>query len=155
MHSLESICNALAMHYAGTAIGTPTGASAMRATYAQWPNNIPSTPCAIIAPMRGEFVDASDHTQIKHEIDVLFYVSKRQGDLPRSETERQKWLPYLLMATLSATHLGLASTGGVEYKSTLPSGYEFTTLNYGGDEYDGIVVHLEALVFDRSVTKAP
>jgi hypothetical protein len=143
MFSLENICDALATCHAGTAIGTPTSATAMRATYGQMPNNVPMTPCVVIMPKTGEAIFGSGTWDTTHQIDALFYHSKRQGDIPRSETERQRWLPLLLSATKSQVALGL-STAGV--KSALPTGYEFVTLTYGGDEYDGIVVHYEVIV---------
>lgn len=143
MFSLENICDALAACYAGTAVGTPTSATAMRATYGQMPNNVPMTPCVVIMPKSGEAIFGAQTWDTTHQIDALFYHQKSQGDLARSETERQRWLPLLLSATKSQVALGL-STAGV--KSALPTGYEFTTLVYGGEEYDGIVVHYEVIV---------
>lgn len=151
MHNLENICDALAAAYAGTAIGTPTSATAMRATYGQMPNNVPMTPCVVIAPQEGEVVYESSFWSVTHQIDALFYHSKRQGDLPRSESERQRWLPYLLNATNAHLSLQLSAAG---VKSAMPTSYEFTTLTYGGDEYDGIVVHLDVIVRE-TITMAP
>jgi len=151
MFSLENICDALAACYAGTAIGTPTNATAMRATYGQMPNNIPMTPCVVIMPKTGEAIFGAQTWDTTHQIDALFYHQKSQGDIPRSETERQRWLPYLLSATKSHGTLQLSASG---VKSAMPTGYEFVTLTYGGEEYDGIVIHYDVIVRE-SITLVP
>ena len=150
MFNLETICDALAARYTGTAIGTPSNALGMRATYGQMPNSVPVTPSVVIMPKTGEVVYGSGSWDVTHQIDALFYHSKRQGDVPRSETERQRWLPYLLSATHGMMALGLGGT----VKSAMPTGYEFVVLPYGGDEYDGIVVHLDVIVRE-TVTLTP
>lgn len=151
MFSLENICDALAARYVGTVIGTPANALAMRASYGQMPNNIPSTPCVVVMPKTGDVVYGSGQWDVTHKIDVLFYYQKSQGDLVRSMTELQRWLPLLLSATHGQVSLGLTS-GGV--KSALPADYEFSLLDYGGEEYDGIIVHHNVIVRE-AVTLTP
>lgn len=131
---LEDICDAIAALFAPGTIATPTGATAMRASYGQAPNSIPMTPCVVVMPQSGELVYGSGQRKSEHEIEVLFYHAKRQGDVPRSETERQRWLPALLDAINSGVKLGLSAY----VDKALPTNYEFTELPYNDDNYDGI-----------------
>jgi hypothetical protein len=139
-----AICNALAARYAPGTIGTPaTGTPAtIRAVYGQAPHSMPTTPAVVVMPQTGDVVMGSGTWDVTHHIDVLFYHSKKQGDVPRSETQRQLWLPSLLEATLGAATLGL---GGV-VKSALPVEYEFLELPYGGDSYEGIRIGVDVIV---------
>lgn len=148
---LEDICDALAARYVSATIGTPTGALPIRFTYGQAPNSMPATPSVVVIPQRGEMVYNPGQRQTQHEIDVLFYHSKRQGDIPRSETERQRWLMYLLNALHGQAKLGLGSSG---VDKALPTNYEFVELPYGGDLYDGIRISVTVWVTE-SVTLTP
>ena len=95
----------------------------------------------MVLPQTGDVVAETGSWVITHHIDVNYYLSKAAGDLPREETQRQLWLPSLLVAPLSQMTLGI-----VNVKSTLPTGYEFRELPYGGDGYDGIIIHLDVIV---------
>ena len=150
MFDMEDICDALATRYAPGTIGTPTGALAMRSSYGQVPNSVPVTPAVIVMPKSGTVVYGAQAWDMTHQIDALFYYSKRQGDLPRSETQRQLWLPLLLSATHGKVALGLSGT----VKSAMVTGYEFGVLIYGADEYDGIVIHYDVIVRE-SVSLTP
>jgi hypothetical protein len=139
---LEDVCDGIAARYAPGTIGTPTGALGMRASYGQAPNSLPVTPAVVVLPKTGTVVYGSGQRKSEHEIDVLFYHSRRQGDVPRSETERQRWLPYLLDALHGQVKLGLAP----EVDKALPTTYAFEELSYGGDEYDGIRINVRVWV---------
>lgn len=150
MFDLEDICDAIAARYAPGTIGTPTSATAMRASYGQAPNSIPSTPAVVVLPKSGTVIYNPGQRKSEHEIDVLFYHSRRQGDVPRSETERQRWLPTLLAALHGQVKLGLAP----DVDKALPTEYEFTELEYGGDAYDGIRINVRVWVTE-TVTLTP
>lgn len=139
---LEDICDAIAARYAPGTIGTPSSATAMRASYGQAPNSLPSTPAIVVLPKTGTLIYGSGQRKSEHEIDVLFYHSRRQGDVPRSETERQRWLPTLLNALHGQTKLGLSP----DVDKALVTDYAFTELGYGGDEYDGIRINVRVWV---------
>ena len=139
---LEDVCDAIAARYAPGTIGTPSGATAMRAAYGQAPNSIPMTPAVVVLPKSGELVYGAGQRKSEHEIDVLFYASRRQGDVPRAETERQKWLPTLLAAVHGQVKLGLAP----DVDKALPASYDFTELEYNGESYDGIRIGLRVWV---------
>lgn len=141
--NLKSICDAIAARYAPGTISTPSGAEAMRNSYGQSPHSMPNTPAVVVQPQTGEAVPGSGTWDVTHQVDVEFYLSKSPGDVARVEKQRQLWLPTLLEAVLGQMQLGLGSDG---VKSALPTGYEFTTLDYGGDIYDGIVIHLDVIV---------
>lgn len=150
MFDLEDISDAIAARYLPGTIGTPTGAMAMRASYGQMPNSIPITPAVVVVPQRGEVVYGTQTWDVTHEIDVLFFYSRKQADVPRSETERQRWLPYLLNALNGQMQLGLSGS----VKSAMPTSYEFTELPYGGEQYDGIRISLDVIVREP-VTMTP
>lgn len=143
MHSLKAICDALATTLAGTS--TPTGALAIHKAYAQMPKNLGQAPSLVIVPQTGEIVLEAGAWSVTHHIDVNFYVSKRQADNTRQETQRQLWLvPLLSRVITTGMTLGLVTSNGV--KSVLPTTYEFEELPYGGDLYDGIIIHFDAIV---------
>ena len=149
--TLKDICDAIAALYAPGTISTPSGATAIRNSYGQAPHSMPNTPAVVVMPQSGEAVIGSGTWDVTHQIDVQFFLSKAPGDVERVETQRQLWIPVLLSATLGQLQLGLGSDN---LKSALPTGYEFTTLDYGGDIYDGIVIRLEVIVRDP-VTLTP
>ena len=134
----EAICDAIAARYAPGTLATPSGAQAMRASYGQAPHSMPATPAVVVRPRDGEVILGSGQVMGQHNIDVEFFLSKAPGDIERVETQRQKWLPYLLTATYGQLKLGLAGT----VDKAIPMGWEFTELPYGGDSYYGIIVHL-------------
>ena len=147
---LEDICDALADLYAPGTIGTPTGATAMRASYGQAPNSVPMTPCVVVMPDTGTLIYGSGERKSEHDIKVQFYHSKRQGDIPRSETERQRWLPTLLNAVHGSVKLGLSSY----VDKALPTDYSFVEFTYSGDTYDGILINYRVWVTE-TVTLTP
>lgn len=142
---LEAISNGLAARFAPGTIGTPTGASAMRASYGQAPNSIPTTPCIVVFPKDGDLVYGSGQVKGQHRLDVCFYLSKSPGDIARVEKQRQKWLGLLLAATHGAMKLGLASA----VDKAIPASWEFTELPYAGELYDGIIVHVTVYATDN------
>lgn len=136
----KAICTALAARYAPGTISTPTGAQAMRKAYGQAPHGLQFTPAVVVMPQDGTvIVDPGVLRGQPHRIDVNFYLSKSPGDIARVETQRQLWLPNLLSATFGQSKLGLASV----VMKAIPVSYEFTELPYGGEMYDGIVIHVE------------
>lgn len=147
---LEDICDAIATRYSPGTIGTPGSAMPMRAAYGQAPNALPSTPAVVVLPKSGTLIYGAGQRKSEHEIDVLFYHSRQQGDVPRTETERQRWLPVLLNALHGQVKLGLAGT----VDKALPTDYEFVELPYGGDAYDGIRINVRVWVTD-AVTLTP
>ena len=151
MFDLEDICDGIAARYLPGTIGTPTGATAMRAAYGQTPNSLPSTPAVVVIPKTGTLVYGAGQRNSEHDIDVLFYHARRQGDVPRSETERQRWLPYLLNALHGQVQIGQVANG---VQKALPTDYEFVELSYGGDEYDGIRINVRVWVTE-AVTLIP
>lgn len=151
MHSLKAICDALATSLAGTT--TPSGALAIHKGYAQMPKNLGQAPALVVAPQTGEIVLESGAWVVTHHIDVNLYVSKRQADNTRQETQRQLWIVPLLSRVITAGYtLGLVTSNGV--KSVLPTTYEFEELPYGADLYDGIVIHFDAIVREPIVAVA-
>lgn len=141
MVSLKAICDALAARYAAGTIATPTGATAMRSSWAQAPHGPKPTPFLVIAPQTGDVIGGAGEWQITHHVDANFYLSKAPGDIHRVETLRQLWLP-----TLLAAPLGLMTLGITNVKSDFPVSYEFLELPYEGDGYDGITIHLDVIV---------
>lgn len=134
---MKAICDALATRYTGM---TPPSGETLRKAYGQTPHSMPQTPSIVFMPQDGEMVTEPGMWVGTHRIDLIFYLSKSPGDLARIETQRQKWLGPLLSRLDGATTITLASSG---VKSALPIGYEFTEVPHGGDNYDGIIVHLE------------
>lgn len=147
---LEDVADAIATRYAPGTIGTPTDALAMRASYGQAPNSLPATPAVVVLPKSGSLIYGGGQRKSEHEVDVLFYYGRQQGDVPRSETERQRWLPVLLNALHGKTKLGLAP----DVDKALATDYEFVELQYGGDAYDGIRINVRVWVTE-TVTLTP
>lgn len=136
----EAILDAMAARFLAAAIGTPSGATAMRASYSETPKNVAATPCHLLEVQDGSVV--ANPGQWKHEINVdgLLLLSKRPGDTARVETQRRLWLPYLLHATVDQLKLGLGSATGYSVDKALPTGWEFTEFPIGADNYDAIRV---------------
>lgn len=154
MIDLDAICDALAARFAPGTITTPTGASAMRASYAKVPKNIAAYPAVMLEVQDGTVV--ANPGQWKHEInvDVLFILPKRLADTTRSEEQRQLWLGRLLAATQAAMKITLAAASGYSVDKAIPSGWEWTEFNIGGDEHDAIRVHYTVYVTE-TVTLTP
>lgn len=137
----ESIMDAFAARFVAATIGTPTGAPAMRASYAEPPKNVPATPAVVLEVRDGEVV--ANPGQWKHEmnVDAMFLVAKRPGDTKRVEEIRQKWLPYLLHASVDQLKLGLGGAVGYSVDKAIPTGWEWDEYDVGADTYDAIRVH--------------
>jgi hypothetical protein len=150
MIDLDAICDALAARFAAGTIATPTGASAMRKAYAKVPKNIAAFPAVMLEVQDGTVV--ANPGQWKHEmnIDVLFILPKRLADPERSEKQRQLWLGKLLAATQGALKITLAAASGYSVDKALPTGWEWTEFNIGGDEHDGIRVHYTVYVTETA-----
>lgn len=151
MFDMEDICDALAARYLPATIGTPTNGVGMRASYGQAPNSIPSTPAVVVLPKSGTLTYQSGTRDSEHDIDVLFFYARREGDVPRSETQRQRWLPLLLNALHGQVKLGLSADG---VQKAFPVDYEFTELTYAGDDYDGIRITVRVWITEP-VTLTP
>lgn len=154
MIDFRAICTGLAARFAPGTIATPTGASAMRASYSAIPKNVPTVPCVVIDVQDGTLT--ANPGQWKHEmaIDVVFLLSKRSGDTARVDIQRQLWLPALLAATEAQLKIGLGGAPGYSVDKALPVGWEFTEFPFGGDEYDAIRVHFTVFVTEN-VTLTP
>lgn len=149
MIDFKAICDNLAARFAPNTISTPTGAAAMRASYAQQPKNIAAVPCVILEVQDGNLT--ANPGQWKHEmnIDVLFLLSKRPGDPARVEAQRQLWLPYLLAATEAQMKLNLGSASGYTVDKAIPSTWEWIEYGVGQDTYDGIRVRYTVYVTEN------
>ena len=136
----ESIMDALALRFAAAQIGTPTGAVAMKASYAESPKSVPQTPAHVLEVQDGTVVANS---QWNHEINVdgLLLLAKRPADPQRVETQRQLWLPYLLHATVDQMKLGLGGATGYTVDKAIPSGWEWDLFKVADVEFEAIRVH--------------
>lgn len=142
MFNLYTICTNLAAKYAAGTITTPSGAPAMRFSYAQTPASIPATPAVYIEVDDGEVVMGAGEWTVTHHIIVNFLLSKAPGDPERVEANRQRWLATLLAATHADADLSLSGT----VKSAYSVRYEFTIIDFAADSYDGIRVFLDVIV---------
>lgn len=140
MIDFDAPCTALAARFAPGTIGTPTGASAMRASYSETPKNIAAYPAVLLEVGNGTLV--ANPGQWKHEmiVDVVFLLSKRPADPARVEKQRRKWLPYLLSATTGQMKLGLGGASGYSVDKAIPNGWTFEEYEIGGDTCDAIRV---------------
>jgi hypothetical protein len=136
----EAICDALAARFEPATIGTPTGGPAMREVYPEPPKSVPTVPAVLLEVSDGTVV--ANPGQWKHElhIDVIFLLSKRPADPVRVETNRRKWLPYLLRATVGQLKLGLGGATGYSVDKALPIGWEFVEYDVAGVTFDAIRV---------------
>lgn len=137
----ESAMDAFAARFLPATIGTPTGADAMRYSYAEPPNGIPATPSHVLEIQDGEVTPNAGQWMHTIRIDGLLLLSKAPADMPRIETQRQLWLPYLLHATVDQWSLGLGAQSGWGIKSVLPGTWTWDTYAVGGVEYEAIRVH--------------
>lgn len=146
-----AICTAFAARFLAAAIGTPTGATAMKQSYADPPKNVPQTPCHLLEVQDGTVV--ANPGQWKHEmnIDGLLLISKRVGDTAREDRQRKLWLPYLLHATVDALKITLGGAVGYSVDKAIPVGWEFTEYEVGADKYDAIRVHWTIYVTESVV----
>lgn len=135
---LYAACNALAARFAPGTIATPSGETAMQASYGQAPNNQLRSPAVVLAPTNGQLLYGGATKNGQYDVDVHFYLSKAADDYKRIETSRQKWLVPLLGACDGQMVLGLGLSG---VQKVLPLTWEFRVLTYGGVDYDGIVIH--------------
>lgn len=148
--NLKGICDGLATRYAVATLNAqkPTGAENFRAVYPQAPHSLPSTPALVLMPQDGNAVEAAAATYtVNQTIELLVYFAKRSGDVPRSETQRQLWLPVLLKAGFAVATRDLNGL----VKSALPQTWEFLELPYGDVSYDGIKIVHEIIVRDVPV----
>lgn len=154
MIDLEAICDALALRFEPGTIGTPSGGPAMREVYSESPKSVPTVPAVLLEVQDGTLVASPG--QWKHEIsiDVLFLLSKRPADPVRVETNRRKWLPYLLQATAGQMKLGLGGASGYSVDKAIPISWEFTEFDVADVTFDAIRVRYVAYVTE-SVTLTP
>ncbi|HUT76773.1 MAG TPA: hypothetical protein VM285_03750 [Polyangia bacterium] len=154
MIDLEAICDALALRFEPGTIGTPSGGPAMREVYSESPKSVPTVPAVLLEVQDGTLVASPG--QWKHEIsiDVLFLLSKRPADPVRVETNRRKWLPYLLQATVGQMKLGLGGASGYSVDKAIPISWEFTEFDVADVTFDAIRVRYVAYVTE-SVTLTP
>lgn len=150
MMDFNDICDGLAARFEPATIGTPTGADAMRSAWGQAPNGPKPTPFAVVFPQDGEVTYTPGQRLGQHNLDLQFFLSKAGGDFSRVETQRQLWLPYLLSATDGQMKLGLSGT----VLKAIPVSWTYAEIVYGGDTYDGIVIHFRVWT-EESVTLTP
>lgn len=143
MIDLKAICDALAARFAAGTISTPSGALAMRKSYAAPPKSLPIVPAVILEVQDGTMTPNPGQWQHEINIDVVFCYSKREGDTVRQDTQRQRWLGQLLAATQAAMTITLAGSG---VKSALPTGWEFVEYEVGASVFDAIRVHYQVIV---------
>lgn len=146
----NAICVALAARFATAAIGTPTGAVAMRQSLAQTPKQIGTDgPVHLLEVTDGSLI--ANPGQWKHEmhVDGLLLLSKRPGDPARVEKQRKLWLPYLLHATVDQLKLGLGGATNYSVDKALPIGWQWDEFSVGGDDWDAIRVHWAIFVTEN------
>ena len=136
----EAICEALADRFEPAAIGTPSGAPAMRMAFAQVPKNVSVVPCVLLEVSDGSVIMSTGTWNHQMNIDVLFLLSKRPSDPDRVESNRQRWLPYLLKATQGQFKLGLGAATGYSVNKAYPTTWSWDEYLVGGDTYDAIRV---------------
>jgi hypothetical protein len=146
--SLEAICDALAARFLTAAIGTPTGATAMRKSYSEPPKAVPAVPAHLLEVQDGDITPNSSQWTHVLNIDGIFLLSKRPGDTQRVETQRRLWLPYLLHAAVDQWKLGIGAQAGYELKSAIPAGWEFTEYPVADQLFDAIRVHWQVTVLE-------
>lgn len=151
----NAICVALAARFAPGTIGTPTGAQAMRKSFAQTPKQIgPDGPVHLLEVNTGTVI--ANPGQWKHtmQVDGLLLLSKRPGDSSRVETQRKLWLPFLLHATVDQLKLGLGGATNYTVDKALPEGWRWDEFKVGGDAWDAIRVNW-TLYVTENVTLTP
>lgn len=136
----SAIVNGLAARFAAATLGTPSGAPAIRAVYPQSAKAIPTLPAVIFEVTDGQVIANSGQWKHEMSIDVLLLLAKRPADPDRVETYRQKYLPYLLHATVDQIKLGLGGASGYSVDKAIPTGWEWTEFRVADIEYDAIRV---------------
>lgn len=150
----SAICNALAARFVAATIGTPTGAVAMRASYAKVPKSITAAPAHLLEVQNGSIIPNPGEWKHEIHIDGLLLLARRPADPSRVETLRQLWLPYLLHATVDQAKLGIGAQTGYTLDKALPFGWEWTEFEVAGDTYDAIRVDW-ALFITETVALTP
>ncbi len=145
----SAICTALAARFLAAAIGTPSGASAMRASYAKPPKAVPATPAHLLEMQDGTVIASPGQWKHEMRIDGVFLLAKRPADPERVEAQRHLWLPYLLHACVDQMKLGLGSATGYSVDKAIPTGWEWTEYAVAGDGYDAITVHWTVYVTEN------
>lgn len=136
----KAICNALAARFVAAAIGTPTGATAIRQSFAQSPKNVSALPAHLLEVSDGTIIPNPGQWRHEMGIDGVLLLAKRPADPERVETLRQLWLPYLLHATMDKLALGLSGQAGYSVDKAVPSSWEWIEYEVGGVGYDAIRV---------------
>lgn len=154
MIDFEAICDALALRFEPATIGTPTGAPAMREVWPEPPKSAPTVPAVLLEVQEGTLVATPGQWKHEFHIDVIFLLSKRPADPVRVETNRRKWLPYLLRATAGQVKLGLGGATGYSVDKALPTGWEFVEFDVAGVTFDAIRVPYTVWVTE-TVTLVP
>lgn len=145
----ESIMDALAARFVAATIGTPTGATAMKASYAEPPKSVPQTPAHLLEVQDGEVVASPGQWKHEMRVDGVLLVAKRPGDPQRVETQRQLWLPYLLHATVDQLKLGLGGATNYSVDKAIPTGWEWDEVKVADIEFDAIRVHWTVYVTEN------
>jgi hypothetical protein len=143
----EAICDALALRFEPATIGTPSGAPAMREVYPE-PPSVPTVPAVLLEVAEGSLVPNPGQWKHEFQIDVLFLLSKRPGDPVRVETNRRKWLPYLLRATVGQFKLGLGSATGYSVDKAIPTTWDFVQYDVADAAFDAIRVRYVVYVIE-------
>lgn len=139
--NFEAICEAFALRFVAGTIGTPTGAQAMRASFAQAPKQVAATPAHVLEVQDGSLIANPGQWQHEMHVDGLLLLDKRPGDPSRVEKQRKLWLPYLLHATVDQLKLGLGGATGYSVDKALPTGWLWDEYNVGDIAFDAIRVH--------------
>jgi hypothetical protein len=138
----SAICTAFAARFVAATIGTPASpATAMRASYANTPKNVPVAPSHLLEVNDGTVVATPGQWKHEMNVDGLLLLAKRPADPERVEALRKLWLPFLLHATVDAMKITLGGAVGYSVDKALPTGWEFTEFPVGGVEFDAIRVH--------------
>jgi len=144
---LKGICDALAARFVSGTIGTPSGAPAMRGSTGQVPKAITALPYTFLEVQNGSVI-ANMRWEHTIQIDSVTLFGKRSGTTQRPEADRQRWLPYLLHATVDKVKLGIAP-GAYEVAKALPDGgWEWDEVDVGGETYWGVRVHWNVYVYE-------
>jgi len=152
--NFSAICTALAARFVAGTIGTPTGAQAMRASYAKPPKNVPATPAHLLSVQDGQLV--ANPGQWKHEINIdgLLLLAKRPADPERVSAQRQLWLPYLLHACVDQMKITLGGGANYTVDKVLPTEWEWTEYPVGDVDFDAIRVNWR-IFLTENVTLTP
>lgn len=143
MPDFGAIGDAIAARYApGTVPAAPAGASDIRSSSANIPNQLPARPCVLVFPDLGE-LDAgngSRHGDLRWLV-RLYYDEVGGGDLERDSDELRDWLTLLVDRHLAAFQLGLSATVAV----TRTIGYRVGILTFAGTRYTGLELRVETI----------